>query len=66
MNEVKAYAAFDPKKPLAPYKINRRDPRPNDVAIAIKYCGVCHSDVHQARDEWDFSPKFNDDQVHPG
>lgn len=52
MNEVKAYAAFDPKKPLGPFLINRREPRNNDVMIDIKYCGVCHSDVHQARDEW--------------
>lgn len=52
MNEVKSYAAFDPKKPLGPFKINRRETKLNDVSIAIKYCGVCHSDVHQARDEW--------------
>jgi uncharacterized zinc-type alcohol dehydrogenase-like protein len=47
-----AYAALDAKSPLAPYTIERRAPRPNDVAIDILYCGVCHSDVHQARDEW--------------
>lgn len=52
MEEVKAYAAFDPKKPLGPFIISRRDPKANDVMIQIKYCGVCHSDVHQARDEW--------------
>lgn len=52
MNNVKAYAAFDPKKPLGPFTINRREPGPHDVHIDIKFCGVCHSDVHQARDEW--------------
>ncbi len=52
MNNVMAYAAFDPKKPLGPFTISRREPGINDVQIDIKYCGVCHSDVHQARDEW--------------
>jgi uncharacterized zinc-type alcohol dehydrogenase-like protein len=52
MNEVKAYAAVDPKKPLVPFLISRREPKADDVLIQIKYCGVCHSDVHQARDEW--------------
>lgn len=52
MNNVKAYAAFDPKKPLGPFSISRRQPNPKDVLIEIKFCGVCHSDVHQARDEW--------------
>jgi uncharacterized zinc-type alcohol dehydrogenase-like protein len=52
MNEVKAYAAFDPKKPLGPFSISRREAQKKDVVIDIKYCGVCHSDVHQARDEW--------------
>jgi uncharacterized zinc-type alcohol dehydrogenase-like protein len=52
MNNVKAYAAFDPKKPLGPFTISRREASGHDVAIEIKYCGVCHSDVHQARDEW--------------
>lgn len=52
MNNVKAYAAFDPKKPLEPFTINRREPEAHDVHIDIKFCGVCHSDVHQARDEW--------------
>ncbi|HXH32634.1 MAG TPA: NAD(P)-dependent alcohol dehydrogenase [Bacteriovoracaceae bacterium] len=52
MTDVKAYAAFDPKKPLGPFKISRRDTNSKDVSIEIKYCGVCHSDIHQARDEW--------------
>lgn len=52
MTQAKAYAAFDPKSPLRAHTIERRNPGPNDVAIAIDYCGVCHSDLHQARDEW--------------
>ncbi len=52
MSKVPAYAAFDPKKPLGPHTIARRDPGPKDVAIEILFCGICHSDVHQARDEW--------------
>ncbi len=46
------YAAPKAKAPLAPYMFERRDPGPNDIVIKIQYCGVCHSDVHQARDEW--------------
>ena len=38
--------------PLAPFLLRRRDPLPNDVVIDILFCGVCHSDIHQARDEW--------------
>ncbi len=49
---VKAYAAPSAKAPLAPFEITRRDVGPHDVAIEIAYCGICHSDVHQARDEW--------------
>lgn len=41
-----------PKAPLAPYSFERRDPREHDVVIDIKYCGICHSDIHQARNEW--------------
>ncbi|MEP6484888.1 MAG: NAD(P)-dependent alcohol dehydrogenase [Rudaea sp.] len=47
-----AYAAADAKSPLAPFSIERRDPGPNEVLIDIAYCGVCHSDIHQVRDEW--------------
>ncbi|MFO0811811.1 MAG: NAD(P)-dependent alcohol dehydrogenase [Gemmatales bacterium] len=54
---VKAYAAQNAKSPLGPHSINRREPLPTDVQIDILYCGVCHSDLHQARDEWHaFSP----------
>ncbi len=49
---TKAYAAQTAKSPLAPHAITRRDPLPTDVQIDILFCGVCHSDLHQARDEW--------------
>jgi uncharacterized zinc-type alcohol dehydrogenase-like protein len=49
---AKAYAARSASTPLAPFTIPRRSPRPQDVQIEILFCGVCHSDVHQARDEW--------------
>ncbi|MFO0937071.1 MAG: NAD(P)-dependent alcohol dehydrogenase [Gemmataceae bacterium] len=49
---TKAYAATSAKSPLAPHAIQRREPTPTDVQIEILYCGVCHSDLHQARDEW--------------
>jgi len=47
-----AYAAYNPVTPLAPFDFNRRDVGPHDVQVEILYCGVCHSDLHQARDEW--------------
>jgi len=49
------YAAQHREAPLAPFKFERRALRPNDVAMQILYCGVCHSDLHQARDDWGFS-----------
>lgn len=52
MTTAKAFAAFDPKSPLKSHTVERRTPGPKDVAIAIDYCGVCHSDLHQVRDEW--------------
>jgi uncharacterized zinc-type alcohol dehydrogenase-like protein len=47
-----AFAAQSSTTPLAPFPIKRRDVLSNDVAIKILYCGVCHSDIHQARNEW--------------
>ena len=47
-----AYAAQSATTPLAPFDIDRRVPGPHDVQIEILYCGVCHSDLHQARAEW--------------
>ncbi len=52
MNNTKSYAAFNAIDPLAPFEFNRREVRPHDVQIEILYCGVCHSDLHQARNEW--------------
>ena len=50
-----AYAAQSAGAPLAPTTIERRDLRPRDVLIDIHYSGICHSDIHQGRDEWDTS-----------
>ncbi len=52
MARTRTYAALTPKSPLAPYEIDRRPTGPRDVAIDIEFCGICHSDIHQARDEW--------------
>ena len=52
MLKTPAYAAQSPTRPLAPFTIERREPGPRDVLIDILYCGVCHSDIHQARGEW--------------
>jgi uncharacterized zinc-type alcohol dehydrogenase-like protein len=52
MLEALGYAAPAAKAPLAPMKFQRRDPREHDVVFDIKYCGVCHSDIHQVRNEW--------------
>ena len=49
---TRAYAAQSQTTPLAPFGIERRAVLPMDVAIDILYCGVCHSDLHQARNEW--------------
>jgi uncharacterized zinc-type alcohol dehydrogenase-like protein len=49
------YAAQDAAHPLAPFNFNRRDPGPRDVQLDILYCGVCHSDLHMARNEWGFT-----------
>lgn len=53
--KVLGYAAKTPTAPLAPFTFDRREPRPDDVVIEILYCGVCHSDLHQARNDWEFS-----------
>ncbi|HEU0124571.1 MAG TPA: NAD(P)-dependent alcohol dehydrogenase [Bryobacteraceae bacterium] len=57
MTSVRAYSATDSKAALAPANIERRDVTPHDVQLEILFCGVCHSDLHQARNEWaDFMP----------
>ena len=53
MFETKAYAAQSSTSAVAPFSFNRRDPGPNDVQIEIQYCGVCHSDLHTVRNEWE-------------
>ena len=52
MSKSKGYAAPSAKTALAPYTFERREPREHDVVIDIKYCGICHSDIHQTRNEW--------------
>jgi uncharacterized zinc-type alcohol dehydrogenase-like protein len=52
MLPTNGYAVHSPTDTFQPFSFERRDPRPNDVAIAIRYCGVCHSDLHTARGEW--------------
>jgi alcohol dehydrogenase (NADP+) len=52
MMKTKAYAAQSASSALGPYEIDRRPPGPEDVQIQILYCGVCHSDLHTARNEW--------------
>ena len=49
------YAATDASTPLQPFSFDRRELRPDDVAIEILYCGVCHTDLHMARNDWGFS-----------
>ncbi|NIJ08137.1 putative zinc-type alcohol dehydrogenase-like protein [Sphingomonas vulcanisoli] len=50
---AKAFAAHSAHEPLAPFSFQRRNLQPDDVAIDILFCGVCHSDLHQARSEWE-------------
>jgi len=52
MIATKAFAAYNPVTPLSPFDFERRAVGPHDVQVEILYCGVCHSDLHQARDEW--------------
>jgi uncharacterized zinc-type alcohol dehydrogenase-like protein len=50
--KIRAYAAFASDQPLSAHSLDRRDVGAKDVAIDILFCGVCHSDIHQARNEW--------------
>ncbi len=52
MIQAQGYAAQDATTPLNPFSFERRDPGPHDVVVNIEFCGVCHSDIHQARNEW--------------
>ncbi|KXV72491.1 hypothetical protein AD951_01240 [Acetobacter malorum] len=49
------FAATSCDAPLAPFSFERRELRDNDIAMDILYCGVCHSDLHQARNDWGWS-----------
>jgi len=52
MPPIRGYATKGPTSKLEPFAFERREPGPHDVLIEILYCGICHSDIHQARDEW--------------
>lgn len=52
MSKTLGYAAHDHQSPLAPFNFERRTPTATDVQIEILFCGVCHSDIHQVRNEW--------------
>ncbi len=52
MIQSNGYAAHAARARLTPFKFERRDPGPLDVVVEIQYCGVCHSDIHQIRNEW--------------
>src|ERR1700761_2731267 len=52
MIPAKGYAAPKANIPLEPFKFDRLEVGPHDVLIEITHCGVCHSDIHQVRDEW--------------
>jgi len=52
MTKTRAYAALSATTPVGPFEIERRDPGPADVQLQILHCGVCHSDLHTARNEW--------------
>src|SRR3546814_9361792 len=49
---ARGYAATDATKPLAPFTFERREPNDDDVVIDIKFAGICHSDIHTVRNEW--------------
>lgn len=55
MTATKAYAAQSPTSGMAPHDIDRRALRDDDVAIEIDYCGVCHTDIHFAQNDWGFT-----------
>ncbi len=58
MYATKGYAAHAGHDPLKPFSFERRDPLPDDVQIDVLYCGVCHSDIHTARNEWGGTTKY--------
>lgn len=58
MTQAKAYAVLKAKDPLQSFTFERRNPGAHDVAIDIQFCGICHSDIHLARDEWGGGSRF--------
>lgn len=52
MIPTRSFAAFSSKEPLGPYRFERREPKPHDVVIDIKFSGICHSDIHTVKSEW--------------
>ncbi|OGS41179.1 MAG: hydroxyacid dehydrogenase [Elusimicrobia bacterium RIFOXYD12_FULL_66_9] len=52
MSSARGYAAPKANAPLTPFTFARREPGDSDIRIEISHCGICHSDIHQARDEW--------------
>ncbi|RKH48593.1 alcohol dehydrogenase catalytic domain-containing protein, partial [Corallococcus llansteffanensis] len=55
MISVRGYATQDARSPLAPFQFERREPGPRDVQLEVLYCGVCHTDLHVARNDWGIS-----------
>ena len=55
MIHTRGYAVHSATTSPVPFHFDRRDPGPKDVAIDIQFCGICHSDIHQARNEWNTS-----------
>ena len=53
--KVRGYAAQTADSPLSSWEFERRSPGEKDVRIQIAHCGICHSDIHFARDEWQFT-----------
>src|SRR5437867_798321 len=54
---TRGFATHGPEAKFEPFNFVRREVGPNDILIEIAYCGICHSDIHQARNEWpDFAP----------
>ena len=52
MTQARAYAAQSPDSGMAPFSVERRAPRADDVVIEIDYCGICHSDLHFVHNDW--------------
>ncbi|MGH6835272.1 MAG: hypothetical protein ACREC9_06920 [Methylocella sp.] len=68
MFQCTGFATRNENEPLAAFSFNRRDSGPKDVKIEILCCGVCHSDLHQARNEWrnTVCPAFRDMKLSAG